>query len=219
MEDVPPDIHLPHDEIGGEESSSAFRDSRWITRGWTLQELIAPKRVYFYERYWSFIGEKASLIQILHSITLIDPKVLGEPLMRRHCCIAERMSWASRRETTRPEDEAYSLMGIFSVHMPLLYGEGGKRAFLRLQQEIWKESTDHSLFTWTAMSRLHFEEPSETTNSDLAYVDWGGGLLAYSTREFAHCNKVRTRYLNGKIDREPYEMTNMGLRISLPRSN
>ena len=212
LEDV-----LPHYQIddGGEVSDKAFGRSRWFTRGWTLQELIAAKRMYFCTQDWSIIGDKDSLRHSLHSITLIDPKVLKYPWKLGECSIAQRMSWASRRETTRPEDEAYSLMGIFSVNMPLLYGEGGKKAFLRLQQEILKDSTDHSLFTWTAIPDMHFEEPSQTALNFGAYGG-SGGLLAYSPREFADCGQIRVRILEGLADREAYDMTNMGLRISLP---
>ena len=210
---------LPHyqNDNGGEVSDKAFGRSRWFTRGWTLQELIAAKRIYFCAQDWSIIGNKYSLRDSLHSITLIDTEVLKYPWMIRDCSIARRMSWASRRETTRPEDEAYCLMGIFSVNMPLLYGEGGKKAFLRLQQEILKHSTDHSLFTWTAIPDTHFEEPSDD-NTFLATTGYAdeGGLLAYSPREFADCGGIRVQFTKGLRDREPYDMTNVGLRIRLP---
>ena len=198
---------------GEEVSDKAFGRSRWFTRGWTLQELIAAKRIYFCAQDWSIIGDKDSLRDLLHSITLIDSKVLEYPEMKDDCSIAQRMSWASKRETTRPEDEAYSLMGIFSVNMPLLYGEGGENAFLRLQLEILKDSTDHSLFTWTVISNKHFQDPSE----DAANIEHFGGLLAYSPREFADCGEIRVLYRENPLaDEEPYDMTNVGLRIGLP---
>ena len=209
---------LPHyqNDDGGELRDKAFGRSRWFTRGWTLQELIAAKRKYFCAQDWSLIGDKDSLRDSLHSITLIDPAVLKHPWQKRICSIAERMSWAARRETTRPEDEAYCLMGIFSVNMPLLYGEGGKKAFLRLQQEILKDSTDHSLFTWTAIPGTHFEEPSDNEIFDTIGYGNEGGLLAYSPREFADCGGIRVQFTKGLADREPYDMTNVGLRIRLP---
>lgn len=213
LEDVSPHYQ---DENGGEVSNAVFGRSRWFTRGWTLQELIAPVRLAFCSQDWSVIGDKNSLRHLLHSITLIDLEVLIDPCRRDDCSIAQRMSWASKRETTRPEDEAYSLMGIFSVNMPLLYGEGGTRAFLRLQQEILKDSTDHSLFTWTAIPDTHFKEPSKMP-PDVA-IGYGerGGLLAYSPREFAGCGEIRVRESNRWVDAEPYDMTNVGLRIRLP---
>ena len=213
LEDV-----LPHhqNDNGGGVSVKALGRSRWFTRGWTLQELIAAKRIYFYAQDWSIIGNKDSLRDSLHSITLIDPSVLKYPWYVHNCSIAQRMSWASKRETTRPEDEAYCLMGIFSVNMPLLYGEGGKKAFLRLQQEILKDSTDHSLFTWTAIPDTHFEEPSDNGLYDIIGYWDVGGLLAYSPREFADCGEIQSKSTGGLADEEPYDMTNVGLRIRLP---
>ena len=205
-----------HKDNGGGVSDKAFGRSRWFTRGWTLQELIAPQRIYFCAQDWSIIGDKDSMRDSLHSITLIDPGVLKHPWTKSNCSIAKRMSWASRRVTTRPEDEAYCLMGIFSVNLPLLYGEGGKKAFLRLQQEILKDSTDHSLFTWTAIPHTHFEEPSEHgSHAKIGYFS-EGGLLAYSPREFAGCGEIRVQHTKALEDSEPYDMTNMGLRIRFP---
>ena len=129
-------------------NDGTLETSRWFTRGWTLQELIAPKNVRLFDHAWSFIGSKESIISSLVKITMIPKDVL---LLRRRlddCSIAKRMSWASLRETTRIEDEAYCLMGIFAVHMPLLYGEGAN-AFVRLQREIIAQCTDQSIFAWT----------------------------------------------------------------------
>lgn len=125
-----------------------FSSSRWFSRGWTLQELIAPKVVRFYSSDWTLLGLKSELCHLLQEITEIDAFVLETGLFSQ-VCIAKRMSWASRRETTRIEDRAYSLMGIFDVNMPLIYGEGPK-AFTRLQHEILRVSDDQSLFAWGA---------------------------------------------------------------------
>ena len=209
---------LPHyqNDNGRGLREKAFGRSRWFTRGWTLQELIAAKQIYFCAQNWSIIGNKDSLRDSLHSITLIDPGVLKCPWSIGDYSIAQRMSWASGRETTRPEDEAYCLMGMFSVNMPLLYGEGGKKAFLRLQQEILKDSTDHSLFTWTAMPDTHFEDDSDDGSFGPTLWKVQGGLLASSPREFADCGKIRVQITRVLADREPYDMTNVGLRITLP---
>ncbi|KAH8890725.1 HET-domain-containing protein, partial [Thozetella sp. PMI_491] len=159
---------VPSDEDPGDENSR-FRSSRWFTRGWTLQEMLAPPLLIFYTGDWVLIGEvlrgpdcaldgfdieegefgqerRDGLSWLISGITQI-PKiyVLGEPLA--NASVAQRMSWAARRETTRLEDQAYCLLGIFSINMPLLYGEG-RRAFQRLQEEIMKEQHDHTLFTW-----------------------------------------------------------------------
>lgn len=127
-----------------------FPRSRWFKRGWTLQELIAPRRLEFYDMHWKEIGTKSSLAPELKRITGIRAEVLaGGPMTR--CCMAERMSWAANRETTKIEDRAYSLLGIFDVNMPLLYGEGN-RAFLRLQEEIIRRHEDLSLLAWNMPS-------------------------------------------------------------------
>jgi hypothetical protein len=108
--------------------------SKWWTRGWTLQELIAPQAVVFHiagPHSWTKIGSKSTLLELVAARTGIDAAIL-RGLDVRECSVAQRMSWASERETTRTEDMAYCLLGLFGVNMPLLYGEGNK-AFLRLQ--------------------------------------------------------------------------------------
>jgi hypothetical protein len=125
-------------------SSGEISGSRWFTRGWTLQELIAPKNVMFFSSRWELIGTKQSLGRNIASITGIDMETLLDPATLSSASVARRMSWAAKRQTTRTEDVAYCLMGLFDVNMPLLYGEGEK-AFIRLQEEIIKENDDHSL--------------------------------------------------------------------------
>ncbi|PIL33598.1 hypothetical protein GSI_04221 [Ganoderma sinense ZZ0214-1] len=126
---------------------SAFRTARWHTRGWTLQELISPFLVIFVSGDWKIIGEKQELAPLLEEITGVRRQVLMGEMHYSVPSIAERMSWASQRNTTRVEDEAYCLMGLFNVNMPTIYGEG-RQAFQRLQQEIMKQSIDTSLFAW-----------------------------------------------------------------------
>lgn len=118
--------------------NSSFRNSRWFKRGWTLQELIAPRKVILLDKNWDTIGTRAELAPIIEEVTKIDAAVLRSDDISTvfKKSIAERMSWASGRETTRPEDKAYSLMGLFGVHMPVIYGEGCDNAFRRLQLEI-----------------------------------------------------------------------------------
>ncbi|PMD57602.1 HET-domain-containing protein, partial [Hyaloscypha bicolor E] len=124
-----------------------IRKSRWFTRGWTLQELVAPKEVIFFDKNWNYLGDKNTLSTLLSQITTIPEAVLANPPRHRSCSLARKMSWAAGRETTREEDIAYCLLGLFEVNMPLLYGEGA-RAFIRLQEEIIKETDDQSLFAW-----------------------------------------------------------------------
>ncbi|KAF4345744.1 ankyrin repeat-containing protein [Fusarium beomiforme] len=125
---------------------SEFRESRWFTRGWTLQELIAPNKVIFYSRDWKSLGTKVTLRPLISSITSIEETVLAGGGLEV-LSVARKMSWASNRTTTRKEDLAYCLMGIFSVNMPLLYGEGDK-AFVRLQEQIITKTNDQSIFAW-----------------------------------------------------------------------
>ncbi|KAL5312995.1 hypothetical protein ACEPPN_019421 [Leptodophora sp. 'Broadleaf-Isolate-01'] len=118
---------------------SEFRHSRWFTRAWTLQELIAPDSVEFFSREEERLGDKISLEPSLHEITGIPVEVFrGKPLTQ--FSVEERMLWATKRTAKRKEDEAYSLFGIFDLHMPLIYGEGRENAFIRLEEEIGKRS-------------------------------------------------------------------------------
>jgi hypothetical protein len=118
---------------------AALRKSRWFSRGWTLQELIAPSSVEFFSRQGDRLGNKYSLVQDIHEVTGITIEALrGAPLTA--FTIEQRFSWANHRATKRQEDKAYSLLGLFDIHMPLLYGEGEKMAFVRLREEIGKSS-------------------------------------------------------------------------------
>ncbi|OTA54153.1 HET-domain-containing protein, partial [Hypoxylon sp. EC38] len=129
-----------------ENLESSFRNSRWFTRGWTLQELLAPEIVVFYDREWTEIGSRNDLETIISEITKIPKRMMG-PRYMRSASIARKMSWVATRTTTRVEDMAYCMLGIFDLNMPLLYGEGIK-AFIRLQEELIKVSNDQSIFCW-----------------------------------------------------------------------
>lgn len=118
---------------------TAFQKSRWFTRGWTLQELIAPKAVEFFSSHSELLGNKESLEQQIHAITKIPIEALqGQSL--DDFSVEERISWAAGRRTKEEEDEAYCLLGIFGVSMPLVYGEGNTKAFRRLLQEVAEKS-------------------------------------------------------------------------------
>ncbi|KAI0861151.1 heterokaryon incompatibility protein-domain-containing protein [Xylaria cubensis] len=185
-----------------------IRKSRWFKRGWTLQELLAPRNVAFYSEQWEFLGSKtdgnlqgqlleASGIRYAHWRAL-------ESFNPRDWSIAQRMSWASRRQTTRVEDVAYCLLGIFDVHMPLLYGEG-ERAFIRLQEEIIRVSEDRSVFAWTDNDIIS-ESPC--------------GFLARSPANFADSYDVDEIFHNRSTEAgdEPdmaHTVTNRGINIQL----
>lgn len=147
-----------HEENGNIIPPSDFEKSRWFTRGWTLQELLAPYYVYFFDVHWQLLGDKRGLAARIENATKIDPDALHDGTWE-HCNIAQIMSWAADRKTTRREDLAYCLMGLFDVNMPLLYGEGDK-AFVRLQEEIMKESNDQSILAWDASHRDQGKEDS-----------------------------------------------------------
>jgi hypothetical protein len=134
-----PDVSSPGIDSGDKSDQlpweMAFRTSRWFTRGWTLQELIAPTSVEFFSKNWKLLGDKRSLERHICEITRIPSKALrGGPLAEFSA--TERMSWAETRQTTREEDMAYSLLGIFDIYMPLIYGEGRANAVGRLQEAI-----------------------------------------------------------------------------------
>jgi len=180
--------------------ASPFANSKWFKRGWTLQELIAPPNLVFFSHDWLEIGTKLSLRQILSQITGIDVDILTDLKNLESASVAKRMSWASGRSTTRPEDKAYCLMGIFDVNMPMLYGEGEK-AFIRLQEEIMKHSDDQSLFAWIDLT---------------ASADSYHGMLAKHPANFAESRHIRP-YRGGPVS-SPFSMSNKGLSIELPLS-
>ena len=124
----------------------------WFSRGWTLQELIAPSNIQFFNKDWQSIGYKRTLAPTLQKITGIPEHILVHGLRGNRPCVAQIMSWAAYRTTTRVEDRAYSLMGLLDVNMPMLYGEG-KKAFHRLQLEIIRASNDQSIFAWGGNER------------------------------------------------------------------
>jgi hypothetical protein len=198
------DAHSKNDYDVWEEKArsgkSKFAQHRWFQRGWTLQELISPSKVEFYGENWVSFGSITSLLRKIVFITGVDEKILsshGERkiILLRRSTVAQRMSWAARRTTTRIEDQAYCLLGIFGVNMPLLYGEGAA-AFIRLQEEIMKISSDHSILAW----------PSK--------IDLDNMLLAPSPSYFKDCGSIIP--WQGAQFSEPFSMTNAGLSISLP---
>jgi hypothetical protein len=171
------------------------KDSRWITRGWTLQELLAPRKRFFYSRNWEAITDDTLVIRSISEETGIQLEAIQDFKSERWS-IAQKMSWAARRQTTRVEDRAYSLLGIFNVNMPLIYGEG-ESAFRRLQEEILKYSTDQTVFCWR----------SKNAN----YATWRG-LLARSPSEFVDSGDILE---NKRVNALPFQLTNKGIQLSL----
>jgi hypothetical protein len=177
--------------------------SRWFTRGWTLQELLAPENVVFYDHNWKDCGTKQSLAGIIANITKIDQRLLSGEARMNEYSVAQKMSWASLRETTRVEDMAYSLLGIFEINMPLLYGEGLK-SFTRLQEEIIKSTTDQTVFAW----RMRLDTGSEQ--------NFSRGILASSPADFRNSGRIVQAGSRIPQSSSNYEITNRGLMIDMP---
>ncbi|KAF3032947.1 hypothetical protein E8E11_003593, partial [Didymella keratinophila] len=137
-----------------------FCDSRWFERGWTLQELLALADLLFFDANWSPIGFKTSLTATIARRTGISSAVLRDGSNLDAFSVAEKMSWAASRQTTRVEDEAYCLLGLFDINMPLIYGEGWK-AFVRLQQELLMKSDDASMFAYVSVMPSKAPGPTE----------------------------------------------------------
>ncbi|KAI1124952.1 heterokaryon incompatibility protein-domain-containing protein [Nemania abortiva] len=212
---------------------------RWFRRGWTLQELVAPCYVHFYNSEWNYIGSKDDANnERLARITGIDRELLGatSPEEIRHRLsrtpICQRMSWASRRETSKIEDEAYCLLGIFDIHMPLLYGEG-EAAFIRLQQMIARTTNDLTIFAWKLQRNMVVKHnPRNIMRYDPISKRYGPGpleaarpepndyhsILACSPREFMSGGRIRTSHTNYRIYNPEFSITNKGLKIDVPFS-
>ncbi|KAK4460732.1 vegetative incompatibility protein HET-E-1 [Cladorrhinum samala] len=169
------------------ELSDSLSKCRWFTRGWTLQELIAPKDVVFFDQEWNERGNKQELSKLIFEITGIPESLLKNEAAPSYFSVACRMSWAARRITTRIEDAAYCLMGIFNVNMSLRYGEK-EAAFVRLQEEILRKQADMSIFVWVDDAASGFREYAP--------------VLADSARQFRDCGDVKTE-LEDTIYRDP----------------
>jgi hypothetical protein len=174
IEDLSEKIELPVT------NPSLVEGCKWFSRGWTLQELLAPRDIIFFGARWAKIGRKVELKGILEQVTGIPGTVLDQSKFLDQVSVADRMNWAANRQTCREEDVAYCLMGIFDVNMPMMYGEG-RKAFIRLQEEIIKQTQDDSIFAWRASQQSASEAPYR-------------GLLASSPKEFASEDSITPFY-------------------------
>jgi hypothetical protein len=165
-----------------------------------LQELIAPTHLVFFTKNWQKIGEKDQLTDRISFITGIPTDILRGFADPGSYTVADKMSWVSERQTTRVEDTAYCLFGIFNCYLPLIYGEG-EAAFRRLQEEIMRTCHDHSLFAWT----LNLG----TVRPETYYT----GLLAPSSENFQHYGDYIPYGDEGFP--KPYSSDNVGLTVSL----
>ena len=185
------------------ELNSSLKASRWFTRGWTLQEMIAPAELKFFTSDWTEIGKKTELAELLSEITKVPKEVLLYRDLLEDVCISQKMYWASNRRTTRIEDRAYSLIGLFDISLPIIYGEGD-RAFRRLQEEIIRVTFDHTIFAWELRGNC-------------------SGLLASSPDAFAASADVKkmsvahyVKLFNIKNHNIDYSISNFGLEIQMP---
>lgn len=206
-------------------AESTFRKSRWFTRGWTLQELLAPKNVVFYDTNWGLVFGQAGYhgdilsqrrAYLLSEITGIDPWSLVGDDRHGSIPICLKLSWAAKRETTRVEDVAYCMLGLLGINMPLLYGEGPK-AFVRLQEEVLKTTQDLSVLAWG------FDKPWQQTAALSRGHERSGNVLAPSVTYFRGLNEddcrpiLRDMFINHPLSFKSHSMmTNHGLLITLP---
>ena len=197
-------IYLSDVEEGNDAES--IQDSAWFTRGWTVQELLAPRLATFYDKHWTELGTRIDLLFDVVVAARIDTASLEEGLWSERS-VARKMSWFAHRQTSRIEDLAYCMLGIFDINMPLIYGEGLK-AFKRLQIEIINSSDDESIFAW---------DPHQWPRPK-GYVFYGTSMLAPHPKCFEGCGSVKKHYHSSIAKRPPYVATNKSLQISvLPR--
>ncbi|KAG5792093.1 hypothetical protein H9Q69_008877 [Fusarium xylarioides] len=212
LEDVPT-------SESGEERRKTFVNSRWFTRGWTLQELIAPGKVVFYGRDWQRLGSRAELKEDIQSVAGINHELLDathhmaeiRQSQLGEFSVAQKMFWAAGRETTRPEDIAYCVLGIFDINMPLLYGEGQVKAFKRLQEEILKSTDDESIFAWR---QPRYRVEGKTYWSLLANRP-SAFDLGQTSKDLNGMVPQRSKYLSLRSG-SSISMTNRGLDLELP---
>ncbi|KAK4078573.1 uncharacterized protein Triagg1_2904 [Trichoderma aggressivum f. europaeum] len=196
LSDVPGDDNF-------RQKGSKFQSSRWFQRGWTLQELLAPKTMRFYGtnfapsirpndtfspfrvQEWRLLGNKGNMSTPIVSVTGIPRHYLLGIAALHTASVAQRMSWAAHRDTNRKEDLAYCLLGIFNITMPMIYGEGGEQAFFRLQEQIMKVTRDDSILAWgLGTNNSYANDTGDAT---------AGGIVAKSPADFASSGNIISR--------------------------
>jgi hypothetical protein len=158
----------------------SFCASRWHSRGWTLQELLAPAIVEFYTSDEYYIGSKSSLEFLLCDVTDIPVSALRGKDLSTYT-VEERLEWAVGRQTKKIEDEAYSLLGIFGIFMPLIYGEGSN-AMLRLRSQL-----PVSPLTKTIISYLPYEPCEKFIGNETILRDLWTRIEAVTTSGASPC--------------------------------
>jgi hypothetical protein len=235
--------------LGDVDTFDEASSSEWFRRGWTLQELIAPERVLFYNKRWQGCGSKNDYSPGLHDQTqypflnrskeladitnidiallrLQDRKAIKTKLDSIPAC--QKMSWASDRNTTKDEDMAYCMIGIFDIsHMYLKRGEG-RRAFIRLQEEVIKQSNDLTLFAWKLSDDndacmedncLGLEELSQNAPKNAPFFDSNPasglhGIFACGPSHFRHASQIEPTQL--AVYNEEITITSRGVKFITP---
>ena len=190
-----------HPNLGDQPGWGQFHASRWHRRGWTLQELIAPRFVLFLSKEWKVMGTKLDLAKEIEKAAHVPTSLLTLQRSLEDFSIGQRMSWAVDRRTTRLEDEAYCLLGIFDINMPTLYGEG-RKAFQRLQEEIMRKSADTTLFAWGSECMGTLEGDPGVPRDAESYSLANFGLFATAPRMFKARVDVTIGYSPRGIPRE-----------------
>ena len=181
-----------------------FETSEWFTRGWTLQELLAPQKVVFFTPDWRPFGTRHGLSQMISRTTSIPENCLRSGSWREgriwKCSTMTKLSWAARRKTKRIEDRAYSLFGLFAIQMPLIYGEG-QNAFKRFQKQLLEESEDATLLLW------------QQSAGSAGFGGKNTGPFADSPADFAG---VLSFPIDSPTDSDyhPWTLTNLGLALT-----
>ncbi|KAK5725247.1 hypothetical protein LTR17_013116 [Elasticomyces elasticus] len=187
-------------DVGGaapfEESEHCFHRSAWFTRGWTLQELLAPRKIFFFARDWNSLGDLGTLLDPVAGVTNIPQAVLRGDTPVHACTIAQRLSWASGRVTHRPEDQSYALLGILEVNMCLSYGEG-QNAFVRLQEQLVMKGNGLTVLAWTSQDPMHRSH-----------------LFASSPADFASSSNIEAA--TSMANNAEYSLNNVGLTGRFP---
>ncbi|KAK1755848.1 heterokaryon incompatibility protein-domain-containing protein [Echria macrotheca] len=165
-------------------SSVNLPPTSWFRRGWTLQELLAPRELRFYDQSWNLLGDRRTVAKPVSTLTGIPLPFLAKYKQLKDASVAQRMSWASTRVTKREEDLAYCLIGIFGISMAMNYGERLTKAFDRLQRKIMEEIEDDSILAWGFGSNGISRASAETATGLSA------GALAQSPSDFAGCGGI-----------------------------